>query len=293
MRKVFWGVVVWSLCLAGSLLAGEGFPPVLFAAEGAHKIIRYGTQGEVVWEHPAEMARDVWALPNSNVLFCVNEGYDSARHDNRSGVLEVTPGNKVVFAFWTTGQVWSCQRMLDGNTLVGASSQGRLLVVNPESKIVKSIQLVSAPGHSCQRNVRELPNGDFLVAEESARAVRQYSPEGKLLREIKVPFAPYSVVRLDGGDTIVCGQQTMVRVDGSGQVVWTLRGADIPEMRIRWFAGIQVLPNGNIFICNAGGGVPFLEVSPERQVVWHSPASMAIPMGHGVHRLDVGGRPRK
>src|ERR1035441_4379376 len=87
--------VLW---LAQMSLAGEHankFPPFLYAAEGAQKIIRYGSDGRVAWEYPAEMARDVWALPNKKVLFCFHRGYDSAKHDNPSGVMEVTPDKKV------------------------------------------------------------------------------------------------------------------------------------------------------------------------------------------------------
>ncbi len=36
--------------------SGE-FPPLLFAAEGAKKILRYGRDGAVVWEYPAERCR--------------------------------------------------------------------------------------------------------------------------------------------------------------------------------------------------------------------------------------------
>lgn len=266
------------------------FPPFLYAAEGAKKIIEYGRNGGVVWEYPAEMARDVWRLTNGNVLFCFNRDYNSAKHDNPSGVMEVAADKTIVWKFSTTGQVWSCQRLADGNTLVGASSQGKLLVVSPEAKVVKEIRVTNKPGHSCMRNARQLLNGNFLVAEESAHAAREYSREGRLLREIKVYLAPYSVVRLDNGHTIICGQKTMVEVDQKDHIVWSLESAEIPEMGIRWFAGIQVLPSGNVFICNAGGKVPFLEVSRDKRIVWQSgPGSPPFPMGHGIQRLDVTG----
>ena len=170
--------------------AGNQFPSFLYAAEGTNKIIQYGPNGTAVWEYPADMSRDVWKLPNGNVLFCFNHRYDSSKHDNPSGVLEVTQDKKVVFSFSTTGQVWSCQRLSDGNTLVGAASQGKLLIVSPEAKIVKTIQIINQPGHSCMRNARQIENGHFLVAEESAHAAREYDSEGRLLREIKLAFAP-------------------------------------------------------------------------------------------------------
>ncbi len=278
------------LWLAQATMANDGFPPLLYAAEGAGKVIRYGSDAKVVWQYPAEMARDVWALPNGDVLFCFNRNYDSANHDNASGVLEVSQDKKVVFAFSTTGQVWSCQRLLDGNTLVGAASQGKLLVVNPEATIVQTIRLLSPPGHSCRRNARQIANGHFLVAEESAHAAREYSAEGKLVREIKLSFAPYSVVRLQNGNTVICGQQSMIEVDPGDKIVWSVAGKDLPELGIRWFAGIQVLPCGNIFVCNAGGKIPFFELSRDKRVIWKSPNSMTVPLGHGIQRLDIQGR---
>jgi hypothetical protein len=289
-------VITITTWLTQTMMAGEQvakFPPFLYAAEGAQKIIRYGPEGTVVWEYPAQMARDVWSLPNGNALFCFNRDYDPAKNDNPSGVMEVTPDKKIVFSFSTIGQVWSCQRLLDGNTLVGAASQGKLLMVNPEARIVKAISLLSPPGHSCLRNARQIANGHFLVAEESAHAAREYDAEGKLVREIKLAFAPFSVVRLEKGNTVLCGQQTMVEVDPGDRIVWSIEGKDLPELGVRWFAGIQVLPNGNLFVCNAGGKVPFFEISRDKRITWQSPSTMIIPLGHGVQRLDVEGQPQR
>jgi hypothetical protein len=272
--------------------AAGDFRPLLYAAEGAKKIVEYAKDGTVAWECPAEMSRDAWKLPNGNVLFCYNDGYNSGKNDNPGGVREVDRERKVVFEFKTTGQVWSCQRLADGNTLVGAASQGKLLIVSPKGEVVRSIPLKNAPGHSCIRNARQIANGNILVAEESAKAVREYAPDGALVREIRVNFAPYSAVRLPDGNTLACGQQAMVEIDPAGKETWSLKGADLPALGVRWFAGIQVLPGGSVFVCNAGGKVPFFEVNRDRQVVWQcDPATTPIPMGHGVQRLDVPGAP--
>ena len=277
----------------GPVVAGParpGFPPFLYAAEGARKVLRYGPDGTVVWEYPAEMARDAWALENGNVLFCHNRNYDGARHDNPSGVMEVTPDLRVVFQYATTGQVWSCQRLADGSTLVAAASQGKLLIVGPDGRLRQEIRLRNAPGHSCLRNARQLRDGHFLVAEESAHAAREYIVTGKIVREIKVAFAPFSAVRLENGHTVICGQQTMVELDREDHEVWKVEGKDYPAAGVRWFAGLQVMPNGDLFVCNAGGKVPFLEIARDKRLVWQAPAgSLPYPMGHGVQRLEVAG----
>ena len=260
-------------------------PPFLYAAEGSKKILSYDRAGKIAWEYPAGMSRDVWRLPNGNVLFCYNDNYDSGTNENPSGVMEVTSDKKIVFHFQTTGQVWSCQRLTDGNTLVGNASQGRLLVVDPSGAVVKTIRLRNQPGHSCLRYARGLPNGNFIVAEDSSNTVREYDAQGALVREIPTQFPPFAAVRLANGNTVISGKSGIVEVDPAGKDVWHLNATDLPELGIRWFAGVQVLPGGNLFICNAGGKVQLFEVNREKHIVWK--CMDPLPLGHGVQRLDV------
>jgi hypothetical protein len=285
------------MAAAGVLVAGEQapdrFPALLYTSEGAQKIQRYDGSGKVVWEYPAQTARDVWQLPNGNVLFpyCISNGADNAE----TGVMEVTPGKKVVWQYKTHGQVYSCQRLADGSTLVGATQQGRVLIVSPEGQVVKSFAIRNAQaGHSSMRNVRALADGHFLVAEESARAAREYDADGHFLREFKTPFPTYSAIRLPSGNTVTCGKTGIVEFSAEGLQVWELKNTDVPELGIRWFAGLQVLPNGNLFICNAGGKVAFAEISKAKKVVWKCDMTrIQSSMGHGIQLLDVPGEPLK
>lgn len=292
-----WIIGAVGIAAAGLLAAGElapnRFPALLYTSEGAQKIQRYDGSGKVVWEYPAQTARDVWQLPNGNVLFpyCISNGADNAE----TGVMEVTPGKKVVWQFKTHGQVYSCQRLADGNTLVGATQQGRVLIVGPEGQVVKSFAIRNAQaGHSSMRNVRALADGHFLVAEESARAAREYDAAGRFLREFKTPFPTYSAIRLPSGHTMTCGKTGIVEFDAAGLPVWELKNTDVPELGIRWFAGLQVLPNGNLFICNAGGKVAFAEISKAKKIVWQCDMTrVQSSMGHGIQLLDVPGEPLK
>jgi hypothetical protein len=304
MQRIKLGLISAVLALTASLRAvcaetneptviGAPPHPFVYAAEGCAKILRFGANGRVDWEYPAPMARDVWVLSNGNVLFPYNENYSGQRHDNPSGVIEVTPDKKVVFHFRTTGQVFSCQRMADGNTLVGAASQGKLLIVNSRAELVREIRVLNALGHSCLRNVRETSAGTFLAAEESAKVAREYSPDGRLLREFKCAFPPYSVVRLTNDHTLVCGAQGMTEFDADARAIWSVAGKDCPEAGLRWFAGVQVLPDGGIFVCNAGGKVPFFVLGPDRRVRWlsatGSSSATPVPVGHGIQLLGLPG----
>ncbi len=273
--------------------AAEAFRPIVYATEQAKKILQCDAQGKVVWEYPAEMARDVWQLPNGNVLFCYNDQYNSKSNNNPSGVLEVTVAKAVIFHFKSTGQVWSCQRMADGQTLVGAASQGKLLIVNPTGTVTREIRLKSPGGHSCIRNARALANGHFLVAEEGAKTVREYDLESKIVWEKTVEFPVYSAIRQPNGNTLICGKTAILEMDPDGLVQWKIQAQDIPEIGVRWFAGMQQLPDGGIFVCNAGGKVPFVEFGPDHRVRWRAPAGLTFPMGHGIQRLDIRGAPLK
>ena len=115
--------------------------------------------------------------------------------------------------------------------------------------------------------------------------MREYDAKGGLVREIPTKFPPFAAVRLANGNTVVSGQSGIVEVDPAGKEVWQLHAADLPELGIRWFAGVQVLPDGNLLICNAGGNVPVFEINREKHVVWK--CLEPLPLGHGIQRLDV------
>jgi mono/diheme cytochrome c family protein len=270
-------------------------PAFVFACEGAKKILEFDAYGNLAWECPAEMARDVWRLPNGNTLFAYNEQYGTrSDKETASGVREVTRDKQVVFDYHCQGHVFSCQRLPDGNTLVGLAGQGKIQIVSPDGRLVREFPVKNTPGHACMRNARQLENGHVLVAEESSQNVREYAADGQLLREFPVPFLPYSAVRTPEGETIICGQQTMMRFDAAGKKTWELQGKEIPKMGIRWFSGIQLLPDGSLFVSNAGGKVPFFVVNPDKQILWRSESdNPKYPMGHGIQVLNLPGTLRK
>jgi len=290
-------ILVMVLAAGGQVCAEEperrAAPFLLYTSESLRRILRFDEKGAVVWEYPADTARDVWQLPNGNVLFpySISNGLNNAE----TGAMEVTPDKRIVWQFKTRGQVYSCQRMADGNTLVGATQQGKLLIVNPAGEVVRSFAVRNeAAGHGSMRNVRALADGHFLVAEESARAAREYDAQGNVVREFKTPFPTYSAIRLPSGNTMTCGKTGIVEFSPDGRPVWELNASDVPQLGIRWFAGLQVLPNGHLFICNAGGKVPFAEISKDKKIVWQAdPAAFKGSPGHGIQRLDVSGTPLK
>lgn len=107
--------------------------PMLIATEA--EVVKFNDHGAIVWRAPSGVARDVWQLENGNILFPFNQA-------GSCGVREVRPSGETAWEFKLPGQyVISCQRLKDGNTLVGASCRGAVLVVSPKGEIVHSIKV--------------------------------------------------------------------------------------------------------------------------------------------------------
>ncbi|NUQ64527.1 MAG: hypothetical protein HUU20_18840 [Pirellulales bacterium] len=250
-------------------------------------------QGEVEWECPAPHCDDLWVLPNGNLLF--NTGH---------GVREVTRDKQVVFSYDSKSEVYACQRLANGNTFVAECNSGRLLELDPAGKVVKELRLLPEGkdgGHAFMRNARRLENSHYLVAHYGAQVVREYAPDGKVVREIAAPGGPHSVVRLANGNTLIaCGDlgpqgAHVMEVDGSGAVVWQVTRDELPGIRLACMTGLQRLPNGNTVVSNwlghgrLGQGPHLIEITPDKRVAGTFSDHRSIKTISSVQLLDVPG----
>lgn len=281
MRRGFAATALMALLFgaAGTAAAGEaaGASPIkgtirhaFYIADGGRgMVLRFSPEGKLLWEFRAPNCFDLCVLPNGNVVFaCRMKGRDY-------GVREVTPDKKVVWEYKAKGEVFSCQRLPDGNTLVGECTNARLVEVNQQGKVVKEIKVkVRRGGHATMRMARKTKDGTYLVGHPGDRAVREYSATGEVVREFKTPGPAYGALRLDNGNTLYSCQHSVIEVDGDGKVVWKVTAKEIPEVGPKWLASISRLPNGNTVIGNwlghhqEGKGVPLFEVTPDKKVVW-------------------------
>ncbi len=211
---------------------------------GTKTLLIMSADGKVEWEYPVEICTDAWMLKNGNILFTFG-GVETR------GVREVTPDKKIVWEYTTAEEVFGCQRLKNGNTLVAECTAKRLIEVNPKGKIVKTIPIESASApHMVMRHARKLKNGNYLVSFLADKAVREYDPSGKKIREIKVPDMAFSAVRLRNGNTVIGYIGGVIEVDPKDEVVWHLTQKDIPDVKLFWIAAVQRLKNGNTVFNN-------------------------------------------
>ena len=285
-----------AFCLVAGIRAGGAENPAIrhsyLVLGGKTAII--GEDGKAQWEFRGG-SRDGFVLPNGNVLIAFADR-----------VEEVVPAgeklNQTVFTYQRSkenGEISTAQRLYNGNTLVTElGKRPRLLEVNPQGKIVLDVPLQPETDnvHMQTRMARQLRNGNFLVPHLLAFAVKEYSPEGKVVSVFKTDLDelggrkaenwPFTAIRLDNGHTLVSltHGNKVVEMNPRGEVVWKVVNEDVGG-QFKDPCGSQRLANGNTVVGSHGAnkGVSMIEVTPERKIVWTSDHALAA----GVHHFQI------
>jgi hypothetical protein len=190
----------------------------------------------------------------------------------------------------------SCQPLGGGRFLIGESYDGvsYVLEVDRGGKEYKRIKLEGIGSrHGTFRVIRKTPEGTYLIAGTGegykGRRAMEIDGSGKVIR--RFPGGGYMALRLPNGNTLLSSgdkhlgdcEARVFEVDPAGRIVWKIEHDELlPEIRIGYSAGVQRLPGGNTLICNGGyhlgpdvdPGAAIFEITPDKEVVWTSPAGM-------------------
>ena len=289
MRMLLTAAMVAGLACADGF---EGKPETQVLSTGSGRVLLLSAQGDVVWENKAENIHDAWLLPNGNVLFA------------DGNVTEVTREHKVVFEYKPENQkgggAYSCQRLANGNTVVGENASGRVVEVDKDGKVVFSMmtRFGNTDEHHHLRMVRKLANGNYLVSHSQANIVREYKPDGTTAWEKPTKGLSFAAVRLANGNTLASSLDQVTEYDKDGNEVWEFKKTDLPGVLIQNMTGIHVLPNGNIVVgcysayTKEGEGTGMFEITRDKKLVWRymSPGRRDTSM-MGVQKLVEGSEP--
>lgn len=222
------------------------------------------------WYVPVPAGRDMQLVGGGKVLIGTGSGYEE--HD-------IKTGNKVYEITAFTGTI-AAHRLKNGNTLlVGLNWQGKegIVLVEIDSKgAIKRI--IAYPGYDYVRLVRETTSGTFLVTSNDV--VFEGDETGKIIWSAKLTgpekIHAWQALRLENGNTIVsCGFAANFQILGpDGKILSTITGP--AEVRPYFYAGFQILSNGNMIVANWQGhgpdhgrsGFQVLEYTPSGQLVW-------------------------
>ena len=255
-------------------------------------------KNEIVWQTKG-YGRDGFVLKSGNVLVSIG---NVAKEITREGEIvwsyKLSKGNK---------ELGSSVRLDNGNTLiVERGVKPQLLEVRKDGSVAVTVPLKpdTQNGHMQTRMARKLPNGNYIVPHLLAFAVKEYKPDGTVVRTIRTDLEelggrkarnwPFTAIQLKGGNLLVNltnGNKT-VEFDPSGKVAWRVDNSHV-DGRFSDPCGGQRLANGNTLICSYGqrkGDMPKLfEVTRDKKVVWEyfNPAVRA----HEVHVISTNGKP--
>jgi hypothetical protein len=287
------GLALLALCGHVNSLAAQ--PPAPSAIRHAYLVMGAKTaiiseSGQPEWEYRGG-SRDGFVLPNGNVLLAYSDK-----------VEEVTREKQVVFSYTRAkenSEIGTTQRLYNGNTLVTElGTRPRLLEVKADGSIVREVPLQPETdnAHMQTRMARQLRNGNFLVPHLLAFAIKEYSPEGQVVRVFKTDFDaiggrkaenwPFTAIRLDNGNTVasLTHGNKVVEFNPAGEIVWKVTNDDVGGL-FKDPCGSQRLANGNTVVGShaANTGISMVEVTPEKTIVWTSDH----PLAAGVHHFQI------
>ena len=262
-----------------------------------NKTVLLNEKSEILWQTKG-YGRDGFVLENGNILVSVaNVAKEISRNGKLVWSYRLSKGNK---------ELGTCVRLENGNTLVverGVKPQ--LLEVGADGRIDVRVPLQpeTANAHMQTRMARKMPNGNYLVPHLLAFAVKEYKPDGTVVRTIKTDLAelggrkernwPFTAIRVGDGKILsnLTNGNKCVEFDSKGRVAWRLDNSHV-DGRLADPCGGQRLTNGNTVICSYGqkkGDMPkIFEVTQDKKVVWEyfNPEVRA----HEVHVISTNGK---
>ncbi len=179
----------------------------------------------------------------------------------------------------------SARRRAHGETVLGANVEGGVCVVelDKENKVVRKM---TVPGIRTLRMIRLASDGNVLLAEEAGLtevAFDSQAPEGgKIIKRISLPNGrnAFMALKKDDGSYLLSGGFAKALFafapDGKLRQTFALKGPPEGSGPL-FFAGFQLLKNGNLVLCNWTGhgakdsskGWQLVEFAPDGTLVWH------------------------
>lgn len=267
---------------------------VLVSDYGGDKVAIVSADGRVEWQHPAAAPQDVWMLANGNVLFSHLRGaqevtlkheivwrYDSPNKTEVHGCQPLPDGRVLVVECGT-------------KRLVEVGRDGKVAKEVP-------VPVKTANTHNQMRGSRRTLDGRYLISAKGDRAVLELSAQGKLLRAIKTPGDPHEVRELPNGNLLIaCGEgEAVLEVTRNGGTAWKLGTQEVPNNPLRLVSGFQRLPDGHTLVVNwLGHGylsttAQFFELDAEKKIVRQFTDHARFTSINKVQVLDVAGDPAK
>lgn len=243
------------------LLRDEGLSQISYI-----DIDRPGTN----WYVTVPPGRDMQLVGRGRLMIGTGNGFEEH---------EIATGKKVFEVTTFPGTITS-HRLRNGNTLLAGinwqGKQGIVLLELDSASVIRHI--INFPGFVYVRLIRETTSGNLLVTADDI--VFEGKRDGTIAWQAKItgkekPHAWQALRMADGQTVVSCGYAANLQFfTADGSLIKTISGP--VTVRPNFYAGFQVLANGNFLVINWQGhgpelgssGTQLLEYSPAGELVW-------------------------
>lgn len=268
-------LLVLSNCLStksfGQSPAGYTHRKLLIRDEGISQLSYLDLYNPAAcWYTPIPAGRDMQLVGHGLVLAGTGTGYEE---------YEIATGKKVYELTAFPGTV-AARRLRNGNTLLtGVNWQDKKGIVLVEVDGAGATQhVIVYPGFDYVRLVRETASGNFLITANNI--IFEGNKNGDIVWKAMIGDAEkthaWQALRLANGQTIVStGYAKKLEVFSTdGKLLDTITGP--AAVNSNFYAGFQILSNGNYIVANWQGhgpkqgasGTQVLEYTPAGKLAW-------------------------
>ena len=273
---IFFILIGFSNCgpaksVSGQSPAGYTHRRLLIRDEGISQLAYLDlTNPAANWYTPVPVGRDMQLVGNGRVLVGTGTGYEEH---------EIATGKKVYELTDYPGTI-AARRLRNGNTLLtGVNWQKKKGIVLVEADATGAIQrLITYPGFDYVRLVRETPSGNFLVTANNT--IFEGNEKGDIVWKAVIGDAEkthaWQALRLANGQTIVSTgyAKKLELFAADGKLLDTITGP--VSVNPDFYAGFQILANGNYIVANWQGhgpkhgasGTQVLEYTTAGKLAW-------------------------
>lgn len=269
-----------------------------FLVTGATTTWLFDENSDVVWQVEG-YSRDGYVLDNGNIL--ISDGKSAKEY--KKGTTEI------VWSYTKSDEndeLGTVQRLPNGDTMmVEQGKNPRIVEIAPDGTLRAEVKLQPETdnAHMQTRMARKLPSGNYLVPHLLAFKVKEYTPQGEVVRAIPTDLPqfggreihnwPFTAITLPNGNIHVnlTHGHKVAEFDAEGKVVWWADNTQVEGDPFSDPCGAQRLPNGNTVIGSYGQKDPnkpkIFELTRDKKVAWtfYHPEVKA----HEIHILTTNG----
>jgi len=239
--------------------------------------------GKIVWSYsiprvPApgliQEFDDVTRLANGDILFSRMRGAGEVRPDKTLAWNYDAPIGTEVHSIQPIGphKVLIMRNGTPAEAMIIDTRTGKIL-----HEVVIHTPVTSPHGQF--RHIRMTAAHTILVPHLGEGRVDEVDLNGNVIWSVAAK-SPWQAVRLKNGNTLISGDWSKYvrEVNPKGETVWEFTQADVPDITLFNTQTAQRLANGDTLISNWSAGDPhserwldtvqFLQVSPDKKVVW-------------------------